>query len=124
MVLDMDAVQDVTLYVPKDEMGQGVQSMMAQLAAEELELEPTQLRIVMASSSQGFDSLHGTHGSSSTTSLYQPLRQAAANLREMLRTEAATQLEVPVAEIRIVKGACFARKTPNCILKYRKIGHS
>jgi isoquinoline 1-oxidoreductase subunit beta len=117
----VDPKQGVTLYVPKGEMGQGVQSMMAQLAAEELELEPTQLRIVMANSSQGFDSLHGTYGSSSTTSLYQPLRQAAANLREMLRTEAAKQLGVPVAEIMAVEGACFARKKPDRKLEYSKI---
>jgi isoquinoline 1-oxidoreductase subunit beta len=58
----VDPKQGVTLYVPKGEMGQGVQSMMAQLAAEELELEPTQLQIVLANSSQGFDSLHGTYG--------------------------------------------------------------
>ncbi len=117
----VDPQQGVTLYVPKGEMGQGVQSMMAQLAAEELELEPTQLRIAMANSSQGFDSLHATYGSSSTTSLYQPLRQAAANLREMLRTEAAQQLGVPISEIMAAQGACFVRKNPDRKLEYSKI---
>jgi isoquinoline 1-oxidoreductase subunit beta len=117
----IDRQQGVTLYVPKGEMGQGVQSMMAQLATEELELEPTQLRIVMANSSQGFANLHGTYGSSSTTSLYQPLRQAAANLREMLRIEAATQFGVPVSEIVAVKGACFVKKNPDRQLEYSKI---
>jgi isoquinoline 1-oxidoreductase subunit beta len=117
----VDPKQGVTLYVPKGEMGQGVQSMMAQLAAEELELEPTQLQIVLANSSQGFDSLHGTYGSSSTTSLYQPLRQAAANLREMLRTEAAKQFGVPIAEVMAAQGACFPRKNPDQKLEYGKI---
>jgi isoquinoline 1-oxidoreductase subunit beta len=117
----VDPQQGVTLYVPKGEMGQGVQSMMAQLAAEELELEPTQLRIVMANSSQGFDSLHGTYASSSTTSLYQPLRQAAANLREMLRSEAAKQLGVDVSEVIAVQGACSVKKNPDRQLEYSKI---
>jgi isoquinoline 1-oxidoreductase subunit beta len=48
----IDPKQGVTLYVPKGEMGQGVQSMMAQLSAEELELDPLQLRIEIANSSQ------------------------------------------------------------------------
>ncbi len=117
----VDPQQGVTLYVPKGEMGQGVQSMMAQLAAEELELEPTQLRIVIANSSQGFDNLYGTYGSSSTTSLYNPLRQAAANLREMLRMEAATQFGVPESEIMTAKGACFVKNKPDRQLEYSKI---
>ena len=117
----VDRQQGVTLYVPKGEMGQGVHSMMAQLAAEELELEPTQLRIAIANSSQGFDNLYGTYGSSSTTSLYQPLRQAAANLREMLRIEAAKQFGVPVSEIAIEKGACFVKHKPDSQLEYSKI---
>jgi isoquinoline 1-oxidoreductase subunit beta len=117
----VDPQQGVTLYVPKGEMGQGVQSMMAQLAAEELELEPTQLRIAIANSSQGFDNLYGTYGSSSTTSLYNPLRQAAANLREMLRIEAAKQFGVPVSEIMTAKGACFVKKKPDRQLEYSEI---
>jgi isoquinoline 1-oxidoreductase subunit beta len=117
----VSAATGVTLHVPKGEMGQGVQSMMAQLAAEELELEPTQLKIQIADSSQGFGALHGTFGSSSTTTLYQPLRQAAANLREMLRFEAASQLGVPVSEIIALRGACFARQNPNKKLEYAKI---
>jgi isoquinoline 1-oxidoreductase subunit beta len=117
----VDPNQGVTLYVPKGEMGQGVQSMMAQLAAEELELEPMQLRIEIANSSQGFNNLYATYSSSSTTSLYYPLRQAAANLREMLRSEAAQQLGVSVSEIVALAGACFARKKPNQKLDYSQI---
>jgi isoquinoline 1-oxidoreductase subunit beta len=117
----IDPAQGVTLYVPKGEMGQGVQSMMAQLAAEELELDPMQLRIVIANSSQGFGAQSATYGSSSTASLYYPLRQAAANLREMLRSAAAQQLNVPLAEIVASQGTCFARQNRNQKLEYRQI---
>jgi isoquinoline 1-oxidoreductase subunit beta len=117
----IDPAQGVALYVPKAEMGQGVQSMMAQLAAEELELDPMQLRVAIANSSQGFGSLTGTYGSSSTTSLYNPLRQAAANLREMLRSAAAQQFGVPLAEVVASQGTCFARQNPNQKLEYRQI---
>ncbi len=117
----IDPKTGITLYVPKGEMGQAVQSVMAQLAAEELELEPMQLQIAFANSSQGFADLHGTFASSSTTSLYQPVRQAAANLREMLRSEAATQLGVPLSEVIVSRGTCFARTKPNKKLAFSQI---
>jgi isoquinoline 1-oxidoreductase subunit beta len=118
----VDAKTGVTMHVPKAEMGQGIQSALAQLAAEELELEPTQLSIHIADSSQtGFVGLHGTYGSTSVTSLYQPVRQAAANLREMLRLEAAKQLNAPSNDVIVLRGACFARSNPNKKLEYAQI---
>jgi isoquinoline 1-oxidoreductase subunit beta len=118
----VDAKTGVTMHVPKAEMGQGIQSALAQLAAEELELEPTQLSIHIADSSQtGFAGLHATFGSTSVTSLYQPVRQAAANLREMLRLEAANQLNVPSNDMIVLRGACFARSNPSKKLEYAQI---
>jgi isoquinoline 1-oxidoreductase subunit beta len=118
----VDAKTGITIHVPKAEMGQGIQSALAQLAAEELELEPTQLNIHIADSSQtGFAGQYGTYASTSVTSLYQPVRQAAANLREMLRLEAATQLNAPSNEVIALRGACFARTNPSKKLEYTQI---
>jgi isoquinoline 1-oxidoreductase subunit beta len=118
----LDAKTGLTLYIPKAEMGQGIHSTIAQLAAEELEIEPTQLRIQMMDSSRtGLSELSSTAASSSTTSMYQPVRQAAANMREMLKLEAATQLNVPVAEVITLRGACFARSNPNTKLEYTQL---
>ncbi len=55
-----------------------------------------------ASTSQADESFRGTSGSASVVTLYDPLRQAAATLREMLRTEAARVLNQPVE--RLVAG--------------------
>jgi isoquinoline 1-oxidoreductase subunit beta len=118
----IDARTGVTMHVPKAEMGQGIQSALAQLAAEELELEPTQLQIHIADSSQtGFAGMYATFSSTSVTSLYQPVRQAAANLREMLRLEAAKQLNVPSIDVIVLRGACFARSNPSKKLEYTQI---
>jgi isoquinoline 1-oxidoreductase subunit beta len=118
----VDAKNGITMHVPKAEMGQGIQSALAQLAAEELELEPTQLSIHIADSSQtGFAGHYATFSSSSVTSLYQPVRQAAANLREMLRLEAATQLNAPSNDVIVLRGACFARTNPSKKLEYTQI---
>jgi len=81
----------VKLFIPKSEMGQGVHTALAQIGAEELEIEWRQLQVVQAGTGQGLDDSFGTGGSNSISSLYHPLREAAATLREMLRTEAARQ---------------------------------
>jgi isoquinoline 1-oxidoreductase beta subunit len=85
----------VRLFVPKAEMGQGIHTALAQMAAEELEIGWEQLEVIHASTDQADDNFRGTSGSMSVTTLYDPLRQAAATLREMLRTEAANVLGQP-----------------------------
>ncbi len=82
----------VKLFIPKSEMGQGVHTALAQIAAEELEIEWQQLEVIQAGTGQGLDDGFGTGASNSVSSLYQPLREAAATLREMLRAEAALQI--------------------------------
>ena len=86
----------VLVFVPKAEMGQGIHTALAQIAAEELEVAWERLEVLHASTSQADDNFRGTSGSMSVTTLYDPLRQAAATLREMLRTEAARMLNQPV----------------------------
>ena len=89
----------VLLFVPKAEMGQGIHTALAQIAAEELEIAWDQLEVQHASTNQADDSFRGTSGSLSVTTLYDPLRQAAATLREMLRAEAAKALDHPPEEL-------------------------
>ena len=90
----------ITFYVPKVEMGQGIHTTFALIAAEELELDPAALTVVQADTARGFplDTMF-TFGSSSVTALFTPIREAAAAVREMLRTEAARQLEVEPAQL-------------------------
>ena len=82
----------IRLYVPKAEMGQGAHTGLGQLVAEELEVPLDRLEIMHASTRQAENKHRGTFGSISISSLYGPMRQAAATLREMLRTEASARL--------------------------------
>jgi isoquinoline 1-oxidoreductase beta subunit len=112
----------VSFYAPKFEMGQGIHSALAQIAAEELEMNLTQLLVKQADSSRGYDpQLMFTFGSTSVSTLFTPLREAAATLREMLREEAARQLGAPIAEIIASRGTCFARQNPKNALTYPQI---
>jgi isoquinoline 1-oxidoreductase beta subunit len=94
----------VKLFIPKSEMGQGVHTAMAQIAAEELEIEWQQLQVVQAGTGQGLDDGFGTGASNSVSTLYQPLREAAATFREMLRTEAASQKGVSPKDLKTQNG--------------------
>src|SRR5918998_2062457 len=85
----------IRLLVPKAEMGQGTHTGLAQIAAEELEVPLDRVEVVHASTHQAENKYRGTVGSMAIHSLYDPLRRAAATMREMLRAEASLRLGVP-----------------------------
>jgi isoquinoline 1-oxidoreductase subunit beta len=119
---EIAATGPIKFFAPKFEMGQGIHSALAQIAAEELEVDWTQLETLQADSSRGFDpGLMFTFGSASVSSMFKPVCEAAANMREMLRLEAAAQLNVPVTEIVAQKGACFPRQDMKRKLSYGQI---
>lgn len=94
----------VTLYLPKVEMGQGVHTALAQVATEELEVDWRQITVAQATTHVGPYDSRGTSGSTSVATLYQPLRETAATMREMLRAEAARQLGVAASDLTIKDG--------------------
>src|SRR5919199_5115867 len=94
----------IRLLVPKAEMGQGIHTGLAQIAAEELEVPLDRVEVTHASTHQAENKYRGTVGSQSIHSLYDPLRQAAATIREMLRAEASLRLDVPPAQLVACNG--------------------
>jgi isoquinoline 1-oxidoreductase beta subunit len=96
----------VRLSVAKIEMGQGIHTSLAQIAAEELGVSLVDLEVVQATTSIGPQDDFGTSGSISVSSTYTPLRQAAATLRTMLAAEAATVLGVSVSQL-VQEGPAF-----------------
>ena len=94
----------ITLYSPKVEMGQGIFTALAQIAADELEMDFKNLKVVHATTNHGpIDSL-STGGSLTVSSLYQPLRELAATMREMIKANAATIMGVPVKTLTVKNG--------------------
>lgn len=111
----------VTFYAPKVEMGQGVHTALAQIAVEELEIDWAQLSVLQSTTSRGPYDSGGTSGSTSVTSLYQPIREVAATMREMLRTEAARQLGVQTSELTMSMGMATLGSEPGRSLSYGEI---
>ena len=94
----------VILHSPKVEMGQGIFTALAQIAADELEMDFKNIKVVHATTNHGpIDSL-STGGSLTVSSLYQPLRELAATMREMIKVNASTILNVPANTLTVKNG--------------------
>jgi isoquinoline 1-oxidoreductase beta subunit len=92
-----------TIWVPKSEMGQGVQTALPMIVAEELEADWTTVRVVQAD----LDKKYGdqtTGSSESVRGSYQPLRQTGAAARAMLIAAAAQRWSVDPTTCRAEKG--------------------
>ena len=96
----------IRLYLSKVEMGQGVHTSIAQAAADELDIAWADLDVAMATTARDLgDAI--TSGSSSVSGTFLPVRQAAATFMQMLRAEAAVQLDVAPTAL-VVDGRGFA----------------
>ena len=101
---EITAENKILFHSPKVEMGQGAFTGLAQIAAEELEVDLEKVNIVHASTAGRPVDPRSTGGSDSISALYNPLRQLAANFREMLRLNAAELMGVAVASLSIDNG--------------------
>lgn len=102
------ADNEVTLHSPKVEMGQGIFTSLAQIAADELEVDMSQMKVVHAETASGNIDQFATGGSLSISGLWEPLRSLAATMREMLKIQAAKQLGTDVASLTIKDGVISA----------------
>lgn len=98
----------VILYSPKVEMGQGTFTGLAQIAADELDVSFEQMRVEHAPTATGNIDGMSTGGSTSVSGLWQPLRELAATMREMIKLKAAAQMGVEPSTVTISEGVLFS----------------
>jgi isoquinoline 1-oxidoreductase beta subunit len=106
----------IHLGVPSAEMGQGIHTTLAMLLAEELEVEMSQIRHIETLHHPDFKhptfsewtnsklNVQMTGGSISIRAWHLPFRKLGATARELLRSAAARQWKVPMAECRALNG--------------------
>ncbi len=103
----------VTVYSGKIEMGQGVVTSLAQMAADELAVSLDSIDMVMGDTALcPFD--QGTYGSMSTRFFGPALRAAAAEAKAVLLTLASEHLKTPPGKLSVQDGVVFVasdRKT-------------
>jgi isoquinoline 1-oxidoreductase subunit beta len=116
----------LVMHCPKAEMGQGVATALAQIAAEELglgvdQIEVRHLALTTANgkkaNARGFGSATATAASSSVSSTFHSIRMSAAALREMMLNEAGVQLGIPAEELTLLDGAVQLRSGADPIRK-------
>ncbi len=102
----IDAQGEVTLSLPKTEMGQGVFTAIAVLLAEELEVDPARVSIeIPPGQAARMDGVsQSTGGSSSIRDTWLPLRKAGASARTRLVAAAARRWGVPPQSCRAEDG--------------------
>jgi isoquinoline 1-oxidoreductase beta subunit len=94
----------VILHSSKVEMGQGTFTGLAQIAADELDVNVDQIKVKAAETSRGVIDGLSTGGSLSIASLWQPLREMAATMREKVKIEAAKKLGVDASSLTTAAG--------------------
>jgi isoquinoline 1-oxidoreductase subunit beta len=102
--LAIDANGQVTIFVAKSEMGQGVRTALPQIVADELEADWALVRVEQALAESKYGNM-GTGGSSSVRNSYLPLRTAGAAAREMLVAAAAARFGVETSSCRAEAGS-------------------
>src|SRR4030042_208420 len=110
----------VTCFSAKIEMGQGVITSLAQMLAEELDVELTSVDMVMGDTSLcPYD--FATVGSRSTKFFGPPLRKAAAEARAILIQLAAESLNVNPDRLYSENGIIRDRENPGTKISYGQL---
>ncbi|MBI3057013.1 MAG: xanthine dehydrogenase family protein molybdopterin-binding subunit [Betaproteobacteria bacterium] len=95
--------QTITVYTGKVEIGQGVVTAMAQIAAEELDVALARVRMVSGDTALTPDEGH-TSGSRSIDEGGSAMRYACAEARHLLLQEASSRLDIPADKLTVEDG--------------------
>jgi len=99
--------QTVTIFTGKAELGQGILTALAQIAADELDVAFDKIRMVGADTSRGPDEQY-TFGSQSVEQSGSAIRAACAEARGILVAAAARRFNVRPEELQIKAGIIAA----------------
>lgn len=95
----IDADGKITVFTGKAEIGQGIRTALIQVAAEELEVEAAEIELITADTGRTPDEGF-TAGSLSMQNSGTAIRNAAAQVRELLFAEASSRLGVPATDLK------------------------
>jgi nicotinate dehydrogenase subunit B len=100
--------ETVTVFTGKAELGQGILTALAQIAAEELDVGFDKIRMVSADTSRGPDEQY-TFGSQSVEQGGSAIRAASAQARGVLLVAAARRFGVRTEDLQITNGTVASR---------------
>ena len=110
----------VDCFTGKIEMGQGVITSLAQMAAEELDVKLESIKMIMGDTAIcPYD--RGTWGSMTTRFFGPALRAAAAKARQVLLELAAEHLDAPVTGLMVENGVVSVKRKPTTGVSYGRL---
>jgi len=101
---EITKANQLILHQPKVEMGQGTFTSLAQIVSDELDMNVGQIIVKAAETGTGIVDGMSTGGSLSVAQLWNPLREMAATMREMIKGEAAKKLGIEAALLKSTDG--------------------
>lgn len=107
----------VTGYTGKSELGQGVQTSLAQIIAEELDVALDRVDMVLGDTALCPWDM-GTFGSRTIKYFGPALRQAAAEARAVLIEMAAEELRIPAGRLEAKDGRIYEKTNPRNSVSY------
>ncbi len=107
----------VSCFTGKTELGQGVQTSLAQILAEELDISLESVDTIMGDTALCPWDM-GTFGSRTIKYFGPALRQAAAEARAVLVELASEHLKIPAERLATSGGFVFDRKNPQAKISY------
>ncbi|RSM86315.1 xanthine dehydrogenase family protein molybdopterin-binding subunit [Kibdelosporangium aridum] len=108
LVLEVTAENRVVVQVPRAEVGQGITTAIAMIAADELDARLSDVDAVLSDARPELMFNQTTGGSNSIRSLYAPVRALAAQARARLITAAAEKWDIPANRLITKESKVFA----------------
>ncbi len=103
----VDADGKISVFTGKAELGQGIKTAILQVAAEELKVDPPQIQLITADTKLTANEQY-TAGSHSLQDSGTAIRNAAAQVREILVGQAAARFALPADRLRASRGIITA----------------
>jgi nicotinate dehydrogenase subunit B len=104
----IDADGKISVFTGKAELGQGIKTAILQVAAEELKVEPSQIQLITADTKLTADEQY-TAGSHSLQDSGTAVRNAAAQVREILLGKAAERFGLAADQLQVARGNITAK---------------
>ena len=110
----------VNAYYGKVDLGQGLETAIAQIVAEELDVSVGRVHVLMGDSATSLNQ-GGASSALGIQSGARPLRNAAAEARRLLLDMAAARLAVPVDALAVSDGVVSVRAEPARQVQYAEL---
>ena len=110
----------VTIFTSKVELGTGIETALAQIAAEELDVSWKRVKVIMGDTALTVDQ-SATGGSRTVERAGPQIRQAAAAARKELLRRAAENLGAPIEKLNVRDGVVSVQDSPTKQVSYAQL---